>query len=79
MDFFRLSGPDRYCPYCKRLLVKVYDDGTYDLSGDAAIEGTQTVTWSKDNEPESEEVSFEAQCLRKRCRLRTLVSSAIRS
>lgn len=75
---FKLSGPDRYCPHCKRLLVHVHDDGAFDLAEGAAIEGKQAITWTEDDEIESQEVMFEAICLHKVCRLKEIVSSVIR-
>lgn len=78
MDFFKLSGEDRYCPYCKRILVQINDDGSFDLSSDVALEGHHTATWSEDDGMESEEVTFEAQCLRAKCRIRGMISGAIR-
>lgn len=34
------TGPDRYCPECGRLLVKIHQDGTFDLSGQAGVQAT---------------------------------------
>jgi hypothetical protein len=77
--FFSLSGPDRYCPYCKRRLIKIHNDGTFDLASNAAVDGSRVVTWSADDEVESEETTFEARCLRKRCQFRAIIGSAIRA
>lgn len=33
----RLAGPDRYCPDCHRWLVRVHDDGTFDLAANAGL------------------------------------------
>lgn len=34
------SGPDRYCPECGRLLVKVHESGSFDLSAQAGIQAS---------------------------------------
>jgi hypothetical protein len=77
---FKLVGPDRYCPHCKRLLVKIHDDGTFDLSGHAALESKQTMTIRPDEEePEVESSSLEATCLYMKCQLKEMIGSAIRA
>ena len=77
--YFKLSPPgERHCPHCKRVLVDVHEDGSFDLSYKTAIEGTSSVTWNADDEIEEQETTFEVTCLRTKCRIKAIVANAIR-
>jgi hypothetical protein len=70
----RITGPDRYCPDCGRFLVRVKEDGRFDLAAKSSVE----IVWDGRNPAElfsmTEHVAYssvlDAHCLRLRCRLR---------
>ena len=78
VEFFKLFGPNRYCPYCKRLLISINNDGTFNMPGHTVIEGRQTITWKTNEEPQSETVEYEVKCLRRKCRFKRIMTSVIR-
>lgn len=59
----RATGPDRYCPDCGRWLVKVKEDGTFDLAGESEIQQQATVHLDE-IEGEIDALIIEAVCLR---------------
>lgn len=63
-------SPDRYCPLCRRLLVKMNDDGTFALAGRAQVQ--MVTTTDPFNLPEDDEIEgfLEATCMLRRCRFR---------
>jgi hypothetical protein len=64
-------SPDRFCPYCGRLLVKMHHErGTFDLAGKAQIRMGYEI--DPENLPEDGLIDgfIEARCLYRRCRLR---------
>ena len=40
---FPVRGPDSYCPDCERLLLKINDDGTFDIADQAGARGVLAV------------------------------------
>lgn len=68
-------GPDRYCPDCRRLLVHVNSDGTFNLSAKAGM--NMAVPFDPDHpdlewNEEGQLVTpiTEAHCELRRCRFR---------
>ena len=59
----RATGPDRYCPDCGRWLVKVKDDGTFDLAGESEIQQQAVVRFNEEL-TEVDALVIEAVCLR---------------
>lgn len=61
--------PERYCPYCRRLLVRMEEDGMI-LSGRTTVILVSTI--DPFNLPEDDQVEgfIEATCLLRKCRLR---------
>jgi hypothetical protein len=66
----RFAGPDRYCPDCKRLLVHVHEDGTFDLAAKAALITEGEVGPEDFDAGEAELLAVDATCLSRRCRFR---------
>lgn len=61
----KFSGPDRYCPLCGRLLVRVNDDGTFVLAGNAGLraEGELTIENGIPQNEHIETLVVDAVCL----------------
>lgn len=59
-------GTDFYCPECKRRLVKMNEDGTFDLADKATVLGTGES--DEIGTPPTEIVLVDAICLRTYCR-----------
>lgn len=58
-----LRGPDRTCPDCGRWLVKVKEDGRFDLAAQASI--FQYVAFDLADPPDQTDgILFDAVCLR---------------
>lgn len=62
-------GPNRYCPYCKRALLQIKDDGKFTLAGRAEATYGIDLREFVPGEP-LEMLAVEAHCLRWPCRLR---------
>lgn len=64
-------SPDRYCPYCKRRLVKMNEDGTFDLAGGASVRLATSVNPHELPEDGVVEGWFEeVACLARICQMR---------
>lgn len=68
---FVVVGPDRYCPDCGRILLKV-NDGSVDLSAKTEMSVEGTAQWV-DAPPDVIEGFPTVVCMRRRCRLRRFV------
>jgi len=70
----RITGPDRFCPDCGRWLVRVKEDGRFDLAEKSSIE----IAWDGQSAEEFFSMAghvasssvLDAHCLLLRCRLR---------
>lgn len=64
-------SPDRYCPYCRRILFRIVPDEGMILSGRASF--TMVSTIDPFDLPEDGQVDgfIEAKCLRRNCRIRS--------
>ena len=61
-------GPDRFCPDCGRLLVKIHENGTFDLMGNAGMMARGELNTEEESFQEAlsrgvEAVVMEATCL----------------
>ena len=61
----RFRGPDRFCPSCGRWLVKVKEDGTFDIAAMAGLtaEGEMTLEVGQKPPDTMEALVVEATCL----------------
>ena len=70
----KFIGPNRFCPICKRALVKMNGDGSFDIAGKSALESSFTYD-SREDPDYLEAVVFDAICLRWRCRLKKWIET----
>lgn len=62
----------RYCPFCKKLLLKVHEDGRFDLAGNASVSFRIGLAPGAVSEVDPDT----ALCLRWICRLRRKLKGA---
>lgn len=64
------TGPDLFCPDCHRWLVRIHDDGLWDLASKAGVQWQVEIFDPFAPPDEVEAIPHEAVCLRPRCRFK---------